>query len=122
MSVKSDLMKQIEASVQRKKDLVKEMARERTVSDLVAGFFQELERIRNFHDSQYLPAMLLGLLRDKLRSIDSGVHAELIAEAGEEYRIEIQWSPQYVEKYSCEPITVLDVSTALFQSAMEKLS
>lgn len=117
MSVKSDLMKQIDALVKRKKDLAEELKREKTISHWAAEFFAEVEKFKNLdNDFGTLQTIELYKFMDKIRRLDRGAWVDL-----KDGNLQIGWSPAYITLHDCEPVMTLDAATAFFQDAMENL-
>ncbi len=50
--VKQDLMKEIEAKVARKKQLAKQVSRQKTVANWVAEFFSEYDKTRKLDEGK----------------------------------------------------------------------
>lgn len=122
MSVKSDLLKEINAKAKRKKELSKALTREQTIAFFVAEFFKEMDKIGGFLSSG-LTGMAIMRLESNLKNLDRGCAVVFKSPntPEETHRIEIRWSAPYVEKNNCEPVMVLDAAEASFQNALEQL-
>jgi len=116
--VKQDLLKQIEASVARKNKLVKEMSREKTISNWVSEFFTEYEKIKR---DDHLTCLALNQLTNRLRTLDRKCYVAIKAPDDGSPTVEIMWSSRYIQDNNCEEVTVLDASAAFFQEAMEQM-
>lgn len=114
-NIKSDLLKQIEAKVARKKELAKEVSREKTIVHWVSEFFTEFSKTRKLDPIGY---MAVQSLTARLRKFDRKV--DVVFKVDSE-TIEIRWSSQYLQDNNCEDHLVFDASSAHFQSAMETL-
>lgn len=120
MSVKDDLLKKIAATVKRKQELAKEIAHEKTVSYWVAEFFKEVENVRSVDQTGNFKALALSNLISNIRKIDRRVTVIHKEPTVGEPQIEIRWSAVYVGMHDCEPVIVLDASSAFFQSMVER--
>lgn len=123
MSVKNDLLKKINASVKRKKELAKEVSREKTVAYLVSEFFSEVEKTKDLdRDSGIFAAIALSRLIQFIKKIDYKATVLYKQPASSEAHIEIRWSDNYVSEHNCEPTTVMDAASAFFQNMMDRAS
>lgn len=119
--VKNDLMKEIEAKVAKKKQLAKQLSRQKTVVNWVAEFFTEYEstrRVEKPQDYQFLAHMAINRLAIQLRGLDRKCQVDLRDSDGTPV-VEIRWSAPFIQKNNCEEVLVFDASAAFFQSAME---
>lgn len=121
MSVKLDMLKQIEAAVKRKKLLSKEISREKTIAHWVSDFFTEIQNTKKMDEYGSFTHLALSKLIVNLRVLDKKVAAVFKEPAdGSEPKVEIYWSQVYAAKNNCEEVTVLDAPSAYFQDAMER--
>ncbi len=117
---KNDLMKEIMATVARKKEVAKQVSRQKTVANWVAEFFIELEKVKKMDPRSPLIYLNCNLLQQQIKSIDKRSTVDLrFDDASLQDVIEITWSDAFVLANNCEKALVLDASSALFQSAME---
>lgn len=117
---KNDLMKEIMATVARKKIVAKQVSRQKTVANWVAEFFIELEKVKKMDPRSPLIYLNCNLLQQQIKSIDKRSTVDLrFDDASLQDVIEITWSDAFVLANNCEKALVLDASSALFQSAME---
>ena len=116
MSIKSDLLKQISEAITRKKELAKKISKQKTVMNWACEFFTEINK---FHGNPYGNALALGLLTNKLRTLDNRCSVILKEPEGSPAFVEIIWSDQYVSANNCEKIAILDEVSVFFQSALE---
>src|SRR5688500_13399097 len=116
MSVKDDLLKKINSNIQRKKELAKEVASEKTLATWISEFFSEIERLQQ----DEWKAIALSNLITKVRRIDYRAIVLYKDNTNEASQIEIRWSDVYLSKNNCESVTVMDASTAFFQKMIEK--
>lgn len=117
---KNDLMKEIIATVARKKIVAKQVSRQKTVANWVAEFFIELEKVKKMDPRSPLIYLNCNLLQQQIKSIDKRSTVDLrFDDASLQDVIEITWSDAFVLANNCEKALVLDASSALFQSAME---
>lgn len=122
--VKNDLMKEIEAKVARKKQLAKQVSRQKTVANWAAEFFTEYEQTRRLEDKsgyQYLTSMALNRLAIQLRALDRKCTIDFKEPNDGSPVLEIHWSAGFVQKNDCETVLAFDASSAFFQSAMEDI-
>lgn len=121
MSAKDDVLRQIEASIQRKKILAKEVSREKTIVQWVCEFFSEVEKTKNIDDQGNFASLALSKLIINLRTLDkkcSAVFKE--PKFGNDPQVEIYWSKKYILDNNCEHVMTLDASSAFFQNAIER--
>lgn len=117
---KSDLMKEIIATVARKKEVAKQVSRQKTVANWVAEFFIELEKVKKMDPRSPLIYLSVKRLAVQINTIDRRAFVDLrFDDASLQDVIEITWSDAFVLANNCEKALVLDASSALFQSAME---
>lgn len=117
---KSDLMKEIMATVARKKEVAKQVSRQKTVANWVAEFFIELEKVKKMDPRSPLIYLSIQRLAYQIATIDRKSHVDLrFDDASRQDVVEITWSDAFVLVNNCEKALVLDASSALFQSAME---
>ena len=117
---KNDLMKEIMATVARKKEVAKQVSRQKTVANWVAEFFIELEKVKKMDPRSPLIYLNCNLLQQQIKSIDKRSTVDLrFDDASLQDVVEITWSDAFVLANNCEKALVLDASSALFQSAME---
>ena len=121
--IKVDLMKQIEQAVARKKQLSKEVSKEKTIARWVSDFFTEYEKVSRLDSSSYNVFVMLACnkLKIQLRNLDRKCELSLKDENKTDVIVEIHWSPQYAQANNCEEIMVFDASTAHFQCAIEQI-
>lgn len=121
--VKTDLLKEIEAKVARKKQLAHQASRQKTVANWVADFFTEYEKLRKLDQgTMYEPfaSLALNRLSIQLRNLDRKCNVDLKQPAdGGSPVIEIRWSKRFIQMHNCEEVLVYDASSAYFQSAIE---
>ncbi len=117
---KNDLMKEILATVARKKEVAKQVSRQKTVANWVADFFIELEKIKKIDPHSPLIHLSLRRLATQLRALDRWSFVDLkIDETSKQDVVEILWSDSFVVANNCEAALVFDAASAIFQSAME---
>lgn len=118
MSVKNDIVKEIEARVARKKALAKEISREKTIAHLVTEFFDLLEGVKAIDEIGMFQRSALNLLEHKLRDFDKSVRVKY---KRDEELVEIHWSKAYCELTGYEQVLVIDKATAAFDKYFEEL-
>jgi hypothetical protein len=125
MSIKSDLMKEIDAKVARRKELAKKLSREKTVANWVSEFFSEYDNTRKLDQGngyEYFTSLALSRLAIQLRNLDRKCTVDFRQdENGGDPVVDIHWSPKFVQANNCEDTISLDAATASFQSAMEDI-
>jgi len=119
-NIKRDLMKKIEAKVLKKKQLTQQVARLKTVANLVADFFNEYEKIKKFDKHHTFYALALNRLSIQLRNLDRKCHVSLKTE-DENVLVEIHWSSDFIQANNCEEVLSFDASSAIFQSSLEQM-
>jgi ribosomal protein S26 len=122
--VKSDLMKEIEAKVIRKKQFSKQAARQKTIASWVTDFFIEYEKMKKLDQSSIyssFTSLALSRLNIQLRTLDRKCSVVFKEPEDNSPTIEIHWSSAFIQKNSCEETLVFDASSAFFQSAMEDI-
>lgn len=123
-NVKADLLKQIENSVTRKKQLAKVASREKTIAYLVSEFFTEYQKVKRLGamTSNVFSSLAVSKLTSQLRMLDRNCFVLFKEPEGEETpTIEIHWSSSYSLTNNCEDVLVFDASSAYFQSAIENI-
>jgi hypothetical protein len=119
MSVKNDLMKQIEASVQRKKQVAKDLTRNKTIATWVSDFFSAVEKTRALDQFGYLDSLEVQKLENNLRTLDRRVYITFNQRDANEPVVEIHWSNAYILLNQCDPVIAMTEATAFFEKTME---
>ena len=122
MSVKSDLMKQIDTAVQRKRALAKDLTRDKTIAFWAAAFFTEVERVKNLDSVGIFISLALGKLDNNLRTLDRRAYTHYREGNGSmEPQVEIHWSKTYIMSNDCDPVMTISASSAFFENTLESL-
>lgn len=120
--VKNDLMKEIMASVARKKEVSKQVSQQKTIARWVTDFFIELEKIKKIDPQSYLIYLNRVRLQQQIQGIDKRSTVDLqFDDVSKQDIIVIHWSDTFVQINKCEEASVFDASSAFFQNAMENI-
>lgn len=116
-SIKRELLKKINKAVERKKELSKNLERNKTLYQWAVSFFDEVDKapvMANFE---------LNKLLNKIKGLDRGAKLEYYEEDDNMLgsRIEITWSPAYVAANKCDNVFVIDAASAYFNAELETL-
>lgn len=122
-NIKRDLMKEIEAKIARKKQLAKQVSRQKTVANWVAEFFTEHSKTKKMDEGshfQHFTNLALFQLKNQLRTLDNKCSVDFRqSDDGTDPVVEIRWSSKFAQANNCEEVLVFDASSAFFQSAIE---
>lgn len=122
MSVKKDLLKEIDKKAQKIRDKRIEAANNKTLEDATFDFFRNIELLRLPDGSGGYESTLFKRARqsltERIRGYDSGAKVSIEydrLENGKQVRgVTIWWSNAYIGKYSVAPSYYIDVSQMLF--------
>ena len=121
MSVKSDLMKQINAAVQHKKALSKTLTRDKTIATWVSDFFAAVEKTRDIDQNGNLGWIEVEKLANNLHTLDRRARVYFSGlKISTEPQIDIHWSSAYITQNNCEPVTVMTAASAFFDKTIEE--
>ena len=116
--IKTELLREIEEKIKRKKLLAKETSREKTLAFWVSGFFAEISKLKGGgHD--YITTLALNRLTQSLRSVDKKCSVIFRQFSDTESQVEITWSKVYLMTHDCEKVLTMNASSADFESALE---
>jgi hypothetical protein len=125
MSVKSDLLKQIDKKAQKIRDKRISAANNNSVETIVFEFFRNIEDSRKLSGNiEYDPTIFSDALRSltsRIRSIDSKATCDVrfqndTSPWNQDFvqGVTINWSPLHVSRYQIEQTLYIDVSQMLF--------
>jgi seryl-tRNA synthetase len=121
MSVKEDLLRRIDTTVKKKKDLSRDIAsRKKNVAVWMREFFEELERIKQAGEGyNQLTSFAFDKLIASLHSLDRTSLAILKEPTDGEAQVEVRWSQQYARDANCDEVTVYDMSSVFLQGLID---
>jgi len=127
MSVKSNLLKQIEEKAQKIRDKRIEAASNKTIENYVFEFFRNIEDSRKLYNNNGYDYVLLGeakrSLINKLKAFDEKIKVSIEYNSTESTThneaqtirgVTLWWSPKYIKQHNCDPSLYMDVSNMLF--------
>lgn len=127
MSVKKDLLKEIEKKASRIREKRTAAASVKTIERYIADFFKDIEDARSLNNNEYYDYNLVSnahhSLESKLKNFDKGVKTSLNWSYTEENEsalsgyivgVTIWWSSSYINKNNCDPSLYLDAGSLLF--------
>lgn len=127
MSIKNDLLKEIEKKASRIREKRTAAASVKTIERYIAEFFKDIEDARSLNNNDYYDYNLVSnahrSLESKLKNFDKGVktalkwsHTEEDASALSGYIIgvTIWWSSAHIAKNNCDPSLYMDAGSLLF--------
>jgi hypothetical protein len=120
----SELQKEIEAKIARKKQLAQQVSQQKTIAKWVSEFFTEYEKTKRLDGTGY-PAfahLALSRLNVQLSNLDRNCRVNF-ADSSEDDNlvVEIRWSKHFAQANNCEEVLIFDASSAFFQSAIEDI-
>lgn len=124
MSVKKDLLAEIEKKAQKIRDRRAAAASNKTIEDAVFQFFRNVEDSRAIHGgTQYNIDLFLNAkyaLRERIRGFDSSANIEpKFPDDGKDWEhsqlqgVTIIWSKNYIAKHNVDPTLFIDISSML---------
>lgn len=124
MSIKKDLLAEIEKKAQKIRDRRIAAANNKSIEAAAFDFFKNIEESREVHGgTQYNTDLFYGAtssLQERIRGIDSGAKVEakfpddgVYWELSQVQGITIYWSKNYIAKHNVDPTLFIDISSML---------
>lgn len=127
MSIKKDLLAEIDKKVKKRQDKKVEAANNKSLEQAVFDFFKNIEESRALHNGlkydgelfyqaqQALQERVSGFDRGTKISIEFNVSEDLLNWEEQTVRgVTIWWSKAYIRKHNVDPCRYIDVSAMLF--------
>lgn len=127
MSVKKDLLAEIDKRVKKRQDKKVEAANNKSLETAVFEFFRNIEESRQIHNGNKYDAVLFSqaqaALQERVRGFDRGTKVSIEFNVNPDPQswteetvrgVTIWWSRAYIAKHNVDPTLYIDVSSMLF--------
>jgi hypothetical protein len=118
MGIKEDMLKQVNARVDKKKLLARQAAKPKTLNRWAVKFFKEVDNLPP-EGFDGIITLALSEINSNIQTVDRRAYVIYKYDSPSNAVLEVHWSNAYVAANNCEPVLVIDPATAYLDVALD---